>query len=148
VTLPELVPVAVPLNSTDISDGVSIQNDENNRPTRVQVSRAGTFNVAFSMQLQKSDSGIDSVSIWLEKNNQAIPWSSTDIYLQDSGTKSRTVAAWNFVVALDAGDYVRLIIAATNDLRTSILAVANPAIPGQPAIPSTILTVNQIGELP
>lgn len=143
--LPGNTPVAVPLNTTDESSGVAIENDDDARPTRIRVTSAGVFNVAFSMQLQKSDSGVDAVSIWLEKNGTAVPWSSTDIYLQDADLRSRTVAAWNFFVRLQAGEYVRLIIVATNNLRTSILAVPSPTIPGQPAIPSTILTVNQVG---
>jgi hypothetical protein len=138
-------PIAVPLNTTDESSGVAIENDDDSRPTRIQVASGGVFNIAFSMQLQKSDSGVDAVSIWLEKNGVAVPWSSTDLYLQDADLRSRVVAAWNFFVPLQAGEYVRLIIVATNNLRTSILAVPNPTIPGQPAIPSTILTVNQVG---
>ena len=145
VLLPGNTPVAVPLNSTDVSSGVFIENDDDARPTRIRVDRAGVFNIAFSMQLQKTDSGVDEVSIWLEKNGVAVPWSSTDLFLRDSDLRSRDVAAWNFFVALQAGDFVRLIIAASNDLRTSIFAVSNPTIPGQPAIPSTILTVNQVG---
>ena len=100
--------------------------------------------MAFSLQLGKSDSGTDVVTIWLVQNDENVPWSSTDLYLTDSDLKSRTVAAWNFFVVASAGDTIQLMISASNDLKTSILAVPPQTNPIRPAIPSTILTVNQV----
>lgn len=146
VLLPQDQVVNVPLNTTALSNGVSIGLDELNSPTKIQFLHTGIFNISFSMQLQKSDTGLDSVSIWLSKNGVNIENTSTDISLSDKNEASRHVAAWNFVIDVAAGDYVQLRISATNDLRTSIIYEEPQLNPTRPAIPSTILTVNQIGE--
>ncbi len=97
------------------------------------------------MQLGKTDSGTDLVSIWLVQNGDNVPWSSTDLYLTDSGLKSRTVAAWNFFVVIAAGDNIQLMISAENDLKTSVLTLPAQTNPTRPEVPSTSLTVNQVG---
>jgi len=134
----------IPLNTVDSAQGVTIGNDTNGKPTLITFSTDGVYNVAFSLQLGKSDGGTDVVTIWLVQNGENVPWSSTDLYLTDSDLKSRTVAAWNFFVTASAGDTIQLMISASNDLKTSILAVAPQTNPIRPAIPSTILTVNQV----
>ena len=143
--LPQNQAVNVPLNTTAFSNGVSVGLDALNSPTKIQFATSGKFNISFSMQLQKSDAGIDFVSIWLTKNNQNIDYTSTDISLSDSNERSRHFAAWNFFIDVNAGDYIQLRISATNNLKTSILYAPPQANPDRPAIPSTILTVNQVG---
>ena len=136
---------AVPLNTTDRASGISIVNDIDGKPTKITFTTAGIYNISFSMQLGKTDSGTDLVSIWLVQNGDNVPWSSTDLYLTDSGLKSRTVAAWNFFVVIAAGDNIQLMISAENDLKTSVLTLPAQTNPTRPEVPSTILTVNQVG---
>jgi hypothetical protein len=135
---------AIPLNSVDAAQGITIGTDISGKPTLITFSTDGVYNVAFSLQLGKTDSGTDLVTIWLVQNGENVPWSSTDLFLTDSDLKSRTVAAWNFFVTATAGDTIQLMIAASNDLKTSILAAPAQTNPIRPAIPSTILTVNQV----
>jgi hypothetical protein len=144
--LPGSTPVAIPLNTTDVANDVSIALDESSAPNRITVARSGVYNVAFSLQLIKEGSGTDQVSIWLDKNGSAVPWTATKIFLIDPGERDAKVAAWNFFVDLEAGDFVRLMIAATRPNRVTIAAVTDPTFPEQPFIPSTILTVNQVGD--
>jgi hypothetical protein len=136
---------AVPLNTTDRASGISVVNDIDGKPTKITFTTAGIYNISFSMQLGKTDSGTDLVSIWLVQNGDNVPWSSTDLYLTDSGLKSRTVAAWNFFVVIAAGDTIQLMISAENDLKTSVLTLPAQTNPTRPEVPSTILTVNQVG---
>jgi hypothetical protein len=143
--LPQNQAINVPLNTTAFSNGVSVGLDTLNSPTKIQFATSGKFNISFSMQLQKSDAGIDFVSIWLTKNNQNVDYTSTDITLSDLNERSRHFAAWNFFIDVNAGDYIQLRISATNNLKTSILYAPPQANPDRPAIPSTILTVNQVG---
>lgn len=116
------------------------------KPTRITFSNPGLYNVAFSLQLGKTDNKTNVVTIWLSKNGLNVPDSATDLYLSDSNLKSRTVAAWNFFVAASSGDFVQLMISASNNLETSILAAPAQTNPDRPAVPSTILTVNQVGD--
>jgi len=95
--------------------------------------------------LIKEGSGTDQVSIWLDKNGDAVPWTATQIFLESAGEKNAKIAAWNFFIELKAGDFVRLMIEATRANRVTIAAITDPTFPDQPSIPSTILTVNQVG---
>ena len=135
---------AVPLNTVDASQGVTIGTDIDGKPTLITFSTDGVYNVAFSLQLGKTDGGTDLITIWLVQNGENVPWSSTDLYLTDSDLKSRTVAAWNFFVTAAAGDTIQLMISASNNLKSSIIAAPPLTDPDRPAIPSTILTVNQV----
>lgn len=130
---------AVTLNNTDFQNGVFI-NGVNN--SRITISYAGKYNIAFSLQihhLQGGGSG-KAMNVWLAKNGTAIPYSDTRVDI-DTNTPYN-VAAWNFFVNAAAGDYYELIWSPIN---TQIILehVAPDAI--HPGIPSVILTVNQIG---
>jgi hypothetical protein len=63
--------------------------------------------------------------------------SATQITMS-SGANAATVAAWNFVLNLQSGDYFELIysVSSTN-IQIPYVAAASPV----PAIPSVILTV-------
>lgn len=144
--MPANTPVAIPLDTTDVASDVSIDLDAESKPNKITVARSGVFNIAFSLQLVKEGAGTDQVSIWLDKNGGAVPWTATQMFLLESGERNAKVAAWNFFIDLDAGDYVRLMIAATRANRVTIAAITDPTFPEQPFIPSTILTVNQVGD--
>ena len=120
------------LNTTDISFGVYVGS-----PTsRVYMDTEGYYNFQFSAQLEKTTGGVGAVYIWCRVNGVDIPYSATKIQLQ--GNNAETVAAWNFVLQVKAGDYFELIWS-TDDTHCQIFASA--ASSPVPAIPSVILTV-------
>jgi hypothetical protein len=118
------------------ASGVTLINQK-----QIQVSTTGTYNIQFSAQLEKTDSGDDSVDIWAGKNGQNIPWSNTRVWLTGNGAKQ--VAAWNFVVNLNAGDFVE-IFWSSPDTKTRAYAEGEQASPTRPGIPSVITSINQI----
>jgi hypothetical protein len=122
----------VTLNSTSISDGVYIGT-----PTsRVYVDRVGTYNFQFSAQLLKSGGGSGNVFIWYRVNGVNAANSATIVTL--AGSSSAVVAAWNFVIDLNAGDYFELVWSTNN---TNCEIHATGASSPVPAVPSVILTV-------
>ncbi len=129
---------AMTLNTTLTADGVSVVND-----SRITVATAGVYNLQFSAQVQKSDQGTDSLDIWLAKNGVNVPNSNSQVVLTGSSTASRTVPAWNFMIELAAGDYLELKWSSpdTNIALLSAIAQSNPS---RPAIPSLIVTVQQV----
>lgn len=148
VTLTQNQMKAVPLRVTDFSNGISIENDSTPALTKIRFQYAGKYNIAFSLQLTKSDSGTDVTTIWICQGSGAgvcvnVPWSATDLYL--AGNDARQVAAWNFFVNVAANDYIQLLISPGTSTGTSILASPSQTSPARPEIPSTILTINQIG---
>jgi len=131
-------PYAMTFNKTDLSQGVYIGT-----PTsRVYVDRPGAYNFQFSAQFVSSNASTKTIYVWADVNGTAVPQSTTKITMKGSG--EAYVAAWNFVLRLNTGDYFRLMWA-TNDTTVSIEASAATAF--SPAVPSVILTVAaNIGE--
>ncbi|MGA1646472.1 MAG: hypothetical protein ACO4AV_16020, partial [bacterium] len=114
----------------------------------ITIEFAGIYNIQFSAQLDKTDSGEDDVEIWLMKNGNNVDDTATVITL--SGNNAKSVAAWNFFVDADANDYFVIMIASSGSStgrQVTIHAGSSLVSPplGIPDIPSTIVTVNQVG---
>jgi hypothetical protein len=140
-TLTQTNPVANTVNAFTYNSpaegvGVSVVDD-----SRITVANAGTYNIQFSAQLEKSDSGNDSVDIWLAKNQNNVAWTNTRTWL--IGNNAKQVAAWNFVITLAAGDFVQIYWAAA-DTKSRIYAEGVQTNPTRPGIPSVITTVTQV----
>ena len=129
---------AMSFNSTAESNGVSIGS-----PTsRVYVSQDGVYNIQFSVQIDKTSGATGNVYIWLDLNGTSVTESGGTVAVQ--GTSARTIASWNYVISLDAGQYIRMMWS-TDD--TGIRLLHNTAVSPCPAIPSVILTVTQVNNL-
>jgi hypothetical protein len=123
---------AITFNTTDLSQGVY-----RGTPTsRVYVDRPNVYNLQFSAQLDKTSGGVGLVWIWLRKNGVNIPDSSGQIRIQ--GNNAEIIAAWNYVIQLNAGDYIELMWEVDD---TSVILLAEVASAIHPSVPSVILTV-------
>ena len=125
---------ALTLNSTDWQTGIVLQNN-----SQVKMTNAGKYNIAFSAQLYQPQ-GNSVVNIWLAKNGTAVPQSNTKVDV--NANNPWVVAAWNFFVNANSGDYYELIF--SSDSNNTVIQAASPD-QGHPDIPSVILTVNQVG---
>jgi len=105
--------------------------------SRVYVDNTATYNFQFSAQLNNTAGGTKRVYIWPRVNGVNVDESATEVTLT-GGSNDATVAAWNFVLNLQAGDYFELIYS-VSDTTVSFPYVAASA--PVPAIPSVILTV-------
>jgi hypothetical protein len=124
---------AITFNTTDLSAGVY-----RGTPTsRIYVDRPGAYNFQFSLQLESTNASAKMVYIWPRINGVDVPASATKITMKGSG--EAYVAAWNFVLRMNTGDYFELMWA-TDNITVQILA--DPATAFAPAIPSVILTVS------
>lgn len=136
------IPVILRTTDTNATNGVSVVTDGTNL-TRITVANAGVYNIMFSSQLANSAGSSQTVDFWLRKNGSTVAANIADtngkVVLQSN--TNFVMAAWNYFVALNAGDYIQLMWAATS---TNITMVADPANAVHPATPSIILTVNQI----
>jgi hypothetical protein len=123
---------AVTFNTTDLSVGVT-----RGTPTsRIFVDRPNVYNVQFSAQLDKTAGGVGLVWIWLRKNGVNVSDSAGQIRIQ--GNNAEILAAWNYVIQLNAGDYIELMWEVDD---TSVILLADAASAVHPSIPSVILTV-------
>lgn len=122
----------ITINSTTITNGAYIGS-----PTsRVYVDRIGVYNFQFSLQLTSTSSSAKNVYIWYRINGVDAANSATSVTLV--GNNAAAVAAWNFVVSMDAGDYFELVW--STDSTSAQITAAGASSP-VPAIPSVILTV-------
>ena len=129
---------AVTFNTTEYSNGVAIST-----PTsRILITDPGYYNFQFSIQLDKSSGATGHTYIWPRINGTNVPRSASEVAIQ--GTAAENIAAWNFVLEMQAGDYFQLMWS-VDDTNIQIKAVAAAA--PVPAIPSAILTVTFVSAL-
>jgi hypothetical protein len=131
----------ITLNSTAISNGVSISNS-----SELHFAYAGYYNIQFSIQLSSNDAASQDVDIWFRKNGTDIPNSNTRFGLaprKSVGVPFHTVAALNFIVDVTPNDYIQLYWQAS-DTDVKIEYYAAPSSPTRPAIPSVILTATLV----
>ena len=128
------------VNSTyDAAETVfSISKDTN----RIYVSETGVYNIAFSAQLDKTGGGATDVFIWLRLNGNNVAHSATKIVID--GPNNEIVAAWNWVITMQAGDYFEL---AWQSPDTNVILLAAPASGNIPEIPSVIITVTWVSNV-
>lgn len=126
----------IPLGYTAEAVGTSIVDG-----TKVKVDYEGVYNIQFSIQLHNrggAGSGT-TIQIWLRKNGVDVVDSATKVDVDTNSPWS--VAAWNFMLSMNANDYIQLMWS-TNT--TAIAIEYNTAVAPAPAIPSTILTIQQV----
>ena len=143
--LTALTATPIPLNSTDFASGISIVDTY-----KIKIANAGKYNIAFSSQITNTANANRTITIWLSKNGIAqINWvaeTSTDIVLGKDTLNERSVAAWNFFVNAASDDFYVLMIVANGSGVTIDGGLPTNTTPANiPSIPSTILTVNQVG---
>ena len=133
-------PQAVTFNTTDVSNGVS-----RGTPTsRIVCAESGLYNFQFSIQIESSSASQKDIYLWPRINGTDVANSATIVTISGSGTK--LVPSWNFNLTLTAGQYFELMIASDSTAVSLYHQVAQTSPFNLPAIPSVILTVNQINQ--
>jgi hypothetical protein len=135
------IPRSMSFNTTDITNGVSISGSTSPFNTYIKTQNAGIYDIQFSAQIDKTDSGTDEIVIWLRKNG--IDLTDTATTITTVGNSAKYVAAWNWFVNSAANDYYQIIWIAAD---TSMRLLAESISGTHPGIPSVILTVNRVDQ--
>lgn len=134
-------------NNTDSTStrNFSIVNDTLGNPTRITPSVSGIFNLQFSAQFNKNAGGPASqIYIWFAIQGSYLTNSNTALTILNSG--DFLVASWNYFLPITLGQYAQIFWRATS---SSVRLLYDPTpIDGTPGIPSVILTMQKIAELP
>jgi len=121
---------AMTFNTTDLSLGVTLGT-----PTsRVYVDTANIYNIQFSAQIDTTIATDHLLWIWLRKNGTDVPDSAGQV--RTKGNNFATIAAWNYLLSMNAGDYFELMWAVDD---TGVYLNSSAASAFHPAIPSVIL---------
>lgn len=83
------------------------------------------------------------MTIWLSKNGQNVACSAGQMRLETNIDTERAIAAWNYFVDVAANDYIQMFATADTATAGDVVVLADDT--ASPQIPSTILTVNQVG---
>lgn len=127
--------LAIPLNTTVISNGVSITDN-----SKVTFANPGVYNVQFSCQLDKTNSSTGKAWFWIKQNGNNVPWSASEVVV--AGSTAETVASWNFYVeTTEEDEYVQLFWS-VDATQITIKHVDEDA--PVPEIPSVILTAHKL----
>jgi len=130
-------PVSNAINLFTYNSVVSDYEVTRGTPTsKIYVANTGVYNFQFSAQLDKSGGSASAVYIWPRINGVNVPDSNTKIVID--GPNSEIVAAWNFVLVMEANDYFELAWEAAD---TAVIIPYVAATNNRPAIPSIILSV-------
>jgi len=139
------VATAVIFGTTDISNGVTLSNS-----SRLNVEDSGVFNIQFSIQLKNTTNDGHDVDIWFRKNGTNIDNSNSRYHIparKSTGDPSHMIAALNLFVELNSGDYVEIMYKVDN-VNVTLEHFAASSTPTRPAVPSAIVTVSFVSNLP
>lgn len=137
-------PVAFTFDTIDAQNDVSVVSN-----SRVTVAHPGVYNMQFSAQAQNTDTQDQDVSTWLRINGADLPGSNGLVAVpsKHGSVNGHAIYGWNYVVPLQADDYLELVWAPDSTL------VTIPAYPAQsspyvrPATASIIITLTFVSRL-
>lgn len=131
------------VNSYDASNNGVIYYDISGSDYKsIKILNKGIYNIQFSAQITHTNSSLDDMFIWLRKNGTDVAQSSSNISVKEN--LQNVVASWNFIINAQANDTYSLMWA-SGMTAMSLLAQGATTTPFvSPAIPSVIITVQQI----
>ena len=122
----------------DAETAFSVTRDTN----KIYVAETGVYNIQFSAQLDNIGGGSPAVFIWIRINGTNVPYSASKVII--GGPNDEKVAAWNWILSLNAGDYFEI---AWQSSSTDVVLLAEPATGNIPAIPSVIVAVSWVSNV-
>jgi len=134
-------PQAVTINTTEEAFRVSVVDN-----SKLTFATAGTYDIQFSAQLQRTNKGNDTADVWLKLNGslpaQNVLRSNGSISINGDANATPQIIAWNYVLTVNAGDYIQFWWRGTD---THIQLLAEPADSVVPATPSFAVTAVLVG---
>lgn len=137
--------LAVPMDTTDVSNGVSF---DSTNPSHIVFDTAGYYNVQFSCQLLNYTTSEDNVTFWFKQNGTDIAYSAgiSQVQPKHGSSPGAAIISWNIVLPVKANDYIQLYYA--SDTGNTVLATYPPgSTPVHPVSPSVILTATFVSAL-
>jgi len=131
-------------NVTDYSNDVSVVSS-----SRITAVNSGIYNLQWSGQFENTDTVLHNANVWIRVNGTDVVGSNGLVTVPNKhgGINGHTIAAWNYFVQLDAGDYVELWWSTVNagvSLQTYIAGTS----PVHPTTASVIATLSFVSALP
>jgi hypothetical protein len=132
---------AITLNNTDPdSSGVSIVSS-----SQITFANAGVYNIQYSLQAVNSDTQIHDVNVWLRKGGVDVTDTNSRYSITSShgGIDGYTILAINYVLKINAGEYLQLMWQ-PESTQISLQTIAAGTTPTTPQAPCAIVTATQV----
>lgn len=144
-TTDQTIPLAntaypVVYNQTYLNNAVALQAGST---SKIEISIGGVYNFQFSGQLESTNSSAKNVFLWIRRNGLDIGYSCRAYSL--SGSNTYAPIAYSFDIDMGVGEYLELMISASD---TTVRLAADTAVSPHPGIPSSVMSVNFIAPLP
>jgi hypothetical protein len=139
---PANISTLLELNTVVMSNGVSL----NTSTQEISVAVGGTYNFAFSAQLNNSSTGQSRVAIWFAVDGVNVSNSTSWATIpsrENSTTPASTIMAANIFLTLSSANRVTMRWL-SDDGHGTIVTYPESVSPSYPASPAMILTVNQV----
>ena len=136
---------AITFDTTDFSNGVTLSNS-----SRLNVVTAGLYNCQFSIQFKNTTADTQDVDVWFRKNGTNINKSNSRFGLaprKSAGDPYHIIGAMNFFVDMAENDYIEIMWRPTNT-GVSIEHYAASSTPTRPSVPSVIVTMSFVSNIP
>jgi hypothetical protein len=139
-------PTSVLLRSSDtLNRGINVASN-----SRMTVDYTGIYSITFSIQFSNTDTSIHDINVWLRQNGNGaagnLPASDSKFSVISShgGTHGNVIGTVNFVIKLQAKDYIELIWNTSNTAAYIHAEAASTSPPVRPSIPGVICTIVQV----
>jgi hypothetical protein len=129
------------LNTTDLgSHGVSLATT-----SRIKVDHAGIYNFQWSGQFRCTSASLQDAYVWIRINGTDVVGSTGLISVPNkhAGDDGHIITAWNYLLNLNANDYVELVWGGSSTA-LSIATYAAGVSPTRPSTASLIVTLQQV----
>ena len=110
--------------------------------SRIGVANNGVYNIQLSLQVDKTDAGVDQIDVWLMKNNSNVASTNRRMTLSAAGDK--IVFSSSYTVILNANDYVEI---AWSSADVDLFLYSEAAAGFYPAMPSALVNVQLVKEI-
>lgn len=140
------------IRTTDENNHVTITQNGAGEYTRITPEYTGVYNIQWSGQFQNPTQFIHDVNVWFRKGFTSNTGNGTDIIGSNgvialparksasAGEDGHTVSGWNFLLTINAGEYVEFYwMSNSADVTLQAYAAGNPP----PSTASLIVTVTQ-----
>lgn len=137
--------IAVPLDTTDVSNAVSIDITD---ISKVVFETAGYYNIQFSGQLLNFTTTDDNVTFWWKQNGADVAYSAgiQAVPSKHGSSPGAAIVSWNIVLPIQANDYIQLYYASESG-NTVLATYPAGTLPVHPVSPSVILTATFVSAL-
>lgn len=127
-------------NQTYLNNAVVLQSGST---SKIEVSVSGIYNFQYSGQIQSTNSSSKNVFLWISRDGTDIGYSARAYSI--SGSSAYAPIAYSFDIDMQAGQYIELMISASD---TTVQLASETSTSPHPGIPSSVMTVNFIAPLP